>query len=69
MLGFIKKNMTILKFLFHYYGLENGPFRKITVFGYEKAEEIQNQISKGWNSKGPENYIKLRENLSKREVN
>ena len=58
--------MTIPKFLFHYYELENGPFRNITEFGYEKAEEIQNQISKGWNSKRPENYIKLRLALEKR---
>ncbi len=58
--------MKIPQFLFHYYELENGPFRNITKYGYEKAENIQNQISKGWNSKRPENYIDLRFSLEKR---
>jgi hypothetical protein len=58
--------MIIPKFLFHYYELDNGPFRNITEYGYEKAEKIQNQISKGWNSKRPENYIELRLALEKR---
>ncbi|WP_378187074.1 hypothetical protein ACE939_01840 [Aquimarina sp. W85] len=58
--------MIIPKFLFHYYELDNGPFRNITEYGYEKAEKIQNQISKGWNSKRPENYIELRLALERR---
>lgn len=58
--------MTIPKFLFHYYELDNGPFRNITEYGFEKAVNIQNQILEGWNSKRPENYIDLRFLLEKR---
>lgn len=58
--------MTIPKFLFHYYELENGPFRNITEYGFEKAVNIQSQILEGWNSKRPENYIGLRFLLEKR---
>ena len=58
--------MNMPKYLFHYYELENGPFRNITEYGYEKAEIIQNQIKEGWNSKRPSNYIDLRFSLEKR---
>jgi hypothetical protein len=58
--------MNIPKFLFHYYELDNGPFRNITEYGLKKAESIQNQISKGFNSKRPDNYIDLRFSLEKR---
>ncbi|UZO79720.1 hypothetical protein NBT05_12245 [Aquimarina sp. ERC-38] len=54
------------KFLYHYYETENGPFRNITELGLDKAKNIQNQISKGWNSKRPDNYIELRFALEKR---
>ena len=56
----------IPKFLFHYYELDNGPFRNITEYGYEKAEKIQNNISNGQNSKRLDNYIELRLALEKR---
>ncbi len=58
--------MNIPKFLFHYYELDNGPFRNITEHGLEKAESIQAQISKGFNSKRPDNYLDLRFSLEKR---
>lgn len=58
--------MTIPKSLFHYYELDNGPFRNITEYGFEKAEIIQKQIIEGWNSKRPENYVSLRFSLEKR---
>ncbi|GGH27351.1 hypothetical protein FAZ19_18905 [Sphingobacterium alkalisoli] len=58
--------MTIPKSLFHYYELDNGPFRNITEYGFEKAEIIQKQIIEGWNSKRPENYVGLRFSLEKR---
>lgn len=58
--------MNIPKFLFHYYELENGPFRNITEYGPEKAQNIQDKIIEGWNSKRPENYIDLRFSLEKR---
>ena len=58
--------MNIPEFLFHYYELENGPFRNITEYGYEKAENIQDTITEGWNSKRPENYLDLRFSLEKR---
>ncbi|WP_419212432.1 hypothetical protein ACNR9Q_17090 [Maribacter sp. X9] len=58
--------MNIPEFLFHYYELDNGPFRNITEHGLKKAESIQNQISKGFNSKRPDNYIELRFSLEKR---
>ena len=58
--------MNIPEFLFHYYELENGPFRNITEYGYEKAENILDTITEGWNSKRPENYLDLRFSLEKR---
>ncbi|MEW7280025.1 hypothetical protein ABW636_15635 [Aquimarina sp. 2201CG1-2-11] len=58
--------MNLPKFLFHYYELDNGPFRNITEYGYEKAESIQGKISEGWNSRRPNNYIDLRISLEKR---
>lgn len=58
--------MTFPRFLFHYYELANGPFRNITEYGFAKAKKIQNQISKGFNSKRPENYIELRLAVEKR---
>ncbi|MCX2680497.1 hypothetical protein OOZ15_11140 [Galbibacter sp. EGI 63066] len=58
--------MTIPKFLYHYYELDNGPFRNITECGYEKAVAVQNQISEGLNSKRPNNYIDLRFSLENR---
>lgn len=58
--------MDIPKFLFHYYELENGPFRNITEYGHEKAENIQKTITEGLNSKRPKNYIDLRFSLEKR---
>lgn len=58
--------MNIPEFLYHYYELDNGPFRNITAYGLEKAKSIQNQNLKGWNSKRPDNYINLRFSLEKR---
>jgi len=58
--------MPIPKFLYHYYELENGPFLNITEQDFEKATNIQSEISKGWNSKRPNNYIELRFALEKR---
>lgn len=58
--------MEIPKYLYHYYEFENGPFRNITEFGLKKAQSLQNQIQKGWNSKRPDNYIELRFALEKR---
>jgi len=58
--------MKIPKFLYHYYELENGPFRNITEYGYEKAVNIQNKIVEGWNSKRHDGYVKLRFSLEKR---
>ena len=58
--------MKIPKFLYHYYELDNGPFRNITEYGFEKAESIQNQISEGFNSKRPKNYLDLRFSLENR---
>ncbi len=61
-----KKQMAIPKFLYHYYEINNGPFRNITELGYQKAAQIQNQITEGWNSKRPDNYLDLRFSLEKR---
>ena len=58
--------MSIPKFLYHYYELDNGPFQNITEHGFETAINIQNQITKGWNSKRPDNYIELRFALENR---
>ncbi len=58
--------MNTSQHLFHYYELDNGPFRNITEHGYEKAKGIQRQILKGWNSKRPGNYIELRLSLEER---
>ena len=55
--------MNIPEFLYHYYELEKGPFRNITEKGLETATHIQNQISEGWNSKRPHNYLELRFSL------
>jgi len=52
--------MIIPKYLYHYYESENGPFRNITEFGFEKATDIQRKISTGPNSKRLPNYIDLR---------
>ncbi len=52
--------MCIPKYIFHYYELENGPFRNITEYGQEKAKIIQSKITEGWNSKRPKNYLDLR---------
>lgn len=43
--------MAIPAYLYHYYKLENGPFRNITGQGIEKALAIQSRISNGFNSK------------------
>ena len=61
--------MNIPKFLYHYYELKKGPFRNITEKGLEKATHIQSQISEGWNSKRPHNYIELRFALENRIKN
>ena len=58
--------MFVPEYLYHYYEIENGPFRNITENGYEKAVAVQSQILKGWNSKRPDNYIDLRFALEKR---
>lgn len=52
--------MEIPEYLYHYYELNNGPFRNITEHGIEKALDIQRKISEGWNSERPRNYIDLR---------
>ena len=58
--------MAIPEFLYHYYELENGPFRNLTELGVEKANGIQSGITEGWNSKRPPNYVELRFDLEKR---
>lgn len=58
--------MYIPEYLFHYYELKNGPFLNITEQGYDKAENIQNTIIEGWNSKRPKNYLTLRFSLENR---
>lgn len=58
--------MKLPEYLCHYYELENGPFRNITENGIEKALDIQRNISEGWNSKRPPNYIELRVGLEAR---
>jgi len=58
--------MKIPEYLFHYFELDQGPFRNITNNEFEEAVTIQNNISKGFNSKRPPNYISLRFALEKR---
>jgi len=58
--------MSIPKYLYHYYESDNGPFRNITEFGFEKATNIQRKISAGRNSKRLPRYIKLRFTLETR---
>ena len=58
--------MNTPEFLFHYYEKANGPFRNLTENGSEKANEIQQQIKTGANSKRPPNYVDLRMSLEKR---
>ncbi|OEK07423.1 hypothetical protein A8C32_18495 [Flavivirga aquatica] len=58
--------MDIPEFLYHYYEIEQGPFKNITQNKFEKAQDIQNRISTGFNSKRPSNYIDLRFSLEKR---
>lgn len=58
--------MSTPAFLYHYYELENGPFRNITELGFENASGIQENIIEGWNSKRPDNYLELRFTLEKR---
>lgn len=58
--------MIIPEYLYHYYELENGPFRNITEFGMEKAKDVQSKISEGFNSQRPPNYIELRLSFEKR---
>ncbi|WP_346881080.1 hypothetical protein [uncultured Algibacter sp.] len=52
--------------LYHYYEIEQGPFKNITQNEFDKALEIQKNISVGFNSKRPSNYIKLRFAVEKR---
>ncbi|WP_109302697.1 hypothetical protein [Aquimarina sp. AU474] len=61
--------MKIPQFLYHYYEIDKGPFLNITQNEFEKALEIQNNISEGFNSKRPANYIELRFDLEKRLKN
>ncbi|KAA1245139.1 hypothetical protein [Aquimarina sp. RZ0] len=61
--------MNIPKFLFHYYEIEQGPFKNITDNTFEEAKNIQNNISVGFNSKRPPNYTELRFALEKRLKN
>ncbi len=58
--------MTIPTYLYHYYELENGPFRNITEQGMEQAHTIQSNITEGWNNKRPHNYLELRFALEER---
>ena len=58
--------MALPAYLYHYYELENGPFRNITEQGIEKALEIQSKISDGFNSKRPQNYLEQRFGLEAR---
>ncbi len=58
--------MKIPAFLYHYYEIEQGPFLNITQNKFEEAIKIQNNISVGFNSKRPPNYIELRFALEKR---
>ncbi|NMH88490.1 hypothetical protein [Flavivirga algicola] len=58
--------MDIPEFLYHYYEIEQGPFLNITQNKLEEAKKIQNNISVGFNSKRPSNYVELRFALEKR---
>lgn len=58
--------MPVPKFLYHYYETEQGPFKNITRNGLKRAQEIQNNISVGFNSNRPSNYIELRFSTEKR---
>ncbi len=58
--------MNTPEFLYHYYEIDQGPFLNITQNEFEKAKKIQNNISVGFNSKRPPNYIELRFSLEKR---
>lgn len=55
-----------MRFLFHYYEKANGPFRNLTEHGFIKANEIQQQIKTGANSKRPPDYVNLRISLEDR---
>ncbi|MEL6558447.1 MAG: hypothetical protein AAFQ94_09700 [Bacteroidota bacterium] len=55
-----EQHLPIPEFLYHYYELKNGPFRNITEQGPEKGKEIQQNITEGFNSNRPPNYIELR---------
>ena len=56
----------IPEYLYHYFERNNGPFQNITKDGVEKAILIQREITEGWNSKRPPNYVELRFALEKR---
>lgn len=58
--------MDIPKFIYHYFEIEQGPFRNITQNTFEEAKKVQSNISIGFNSKRPVNYIELRFALEKR---
>lgn len=58
--------MNIPEFLYHYYEMEQGPFLNITQNQFDEAKNIQNNISVGFNSQRPPNYIELRFALEKR---
>lgn len=54
------------KFLYHYFEKERGPFKNLTQNGYKKAQEIQENITLGFNNNRPHNYIDLRFSAERR---
>lgn len=55
--------MALPNYLFHYYEINNGPFRNITEFGPEKAASIQTDITEGFISNRTPDYIDQRFDL------
>lgn len=58
--------MKIPTHIYHYYEIDNGPFKNLTEYGKDRALEIQQNISVGFNSQRPANYVELRFALEKR---
>ncbi len=54
------------KYLYHYFELNNGPFRNITEHGVKKATDVQSKILKGFISKRLPSYIEWRFSLEER---
>lgn len=52
--------------LFHYFEKNSEPLQSMTAQGFDKATEIQKNITKGFNSQRPPNYVELRFAVEKR---